>query len=196
MFRNAIFAAVSACLVCVGSASAQDGAGGFVSEIKGGVLLHDVGRGNETKNAEENTIDINAEILFDRITLIDTGNDLLNLLVQPRPHIGGQVNTGGWTNHGYFGITWDYQFEAGPFIEFAFGFGVHDGQLKGPSTRNTDRPNLGSRVLFREGLDLGWRFAGGHSLAVHGSHLSNGGVFAKENDGMNFLGVRYGYRFD
>jgi hypothetical protein len=51
-------------------------------------------------------------------------------------------------------------------------------------------------VLFREGLDLGYQFNGGHSVSVHGSHISNAGWFAHENDGMNFLGARYGFRFD
>lgn len=193
-FISIVAAAVS--LATAGIASAQSGpAGGFISELKAGVLLHDVLRDNATKNGEENSIDLGGEVLLTPITLFKPDSALLKALLQPRPHLGGQINTDDNTNQLYFGLTWDYRAASGPFFEFGFGFTVHDGQLKGKTPSN-DRPNLGSSVLFREGIDLGYRFAGGHSLAVHASHISNAGWFAKQNDGMNFVGLRYGFRFD
>ncbi len=197
MLRRSAAISLMLALMAPAGGSAQDAGepwGGFVSELKGGVFLHDVGRDNPTKDIEENTVDINGEILFAPVTVIDVEEPLWKFVFQPRPHLGVAFNTDGWTHHGYFGLTWGHRFDFNVFFDFAFGFAVHDGQLRGPDA-NTDRPNLGARVLFREGLDVGV-FFGPHSLALHGSHLSNGGVFAKENDGMNLLGIRYGYRFD
>jgi len=181
-------------LAAIGGSGQAAAESSLLSEIKGGVLVHDVGRNHESKFKEEDTVDLNLELLSRPIRFMEANSKLLAALVQPRFHLGGEVNTSGWTNQAYAGLTWDYRFDSGFFAEFAFGFTAHDGKLK--ARRAPDgRPSLGSPVLFREGLDLGYR-VGGHSLAVHGSHISNGGVFAKENDGMNFLGLRYGYRFD
>jgi hypothetical protein len=166
-----------------------------LSEIKGGAVVHDLWRNHESKTREENTIDINLELLSKPLGLFSDQDKFLNALVNPRIHLGGDINTSGYTNKVYLGLTWDYQSETGIFAEFAFGMGVHDGKLKW--RRPPDgRPSLGSPVVFREGLDIGYRFSSGHSLAVHGSHISHGGMFAKENDGMDFVGLRYGYRLD
>jgi hypothetical protein len=53
---------------------------------------------------------------------------------------------------------------------------------------------LGCRVLFRESLSVGVRFMKHHSLSVMVDHISNAGL-CDHNDGLDTLGVRYGYRF-
>lgn len=176
-------------------ASTGKAPGGVLSEIKGAVIIHDVLRDNDAKDGEANSVDIGGELLSIPIIFANPDNTFLRILSQPRAHLGGLANTSGHTSQGYLGLTWDHQFESRVFVEFAFGFALHDGQLKGEVPPN-NRPNLGSQVLFREGLDVGYRLESGHSIAVHASHISNAGWFAKENDGMNFVGARYGYRFD
>ena len=54
---------------------------------------------------------------------------------------------------------------------------------------------LGSRVLFRESLAMGYRFSRRHSVSFYAAHMSNGGL-ADDNDGMNFVGIRYGYSLE
>lgn len=198
-WAKSLAAVAAVTMLVLAPAQVRAGDKGLVSEIKAGVFWHDFAR-DAGKQAEENTVDLNGEILFGPFKLADTGSAIGDWLLTWRPHLGGSVNTAGKTSLGYAGITWEYQWTSGPFFEFAFGFAAHDGQLTGRRSAGGalipgGRPNLGSPVLFREGLDLGYRFQGGHSVAAHISHISNAGWLAKENDGMNFMGLRYGYRF-
>ena len=59
---------------------------------------------------------------------------------------------------------------------------------------NTGEVTLGSQFLFRESLDIGYRF-GRHGISAFAAHISNAGL-DNDNDGMNFLGVRYSFAFD
>jgi len=177
------------------------GLGGIVSEIKGGLLDHDAGRDSPSKTIEENTLDVNGEILSVPIVFGHVETPGIQALLQPRVHVGFTANTAGWTNTGYAGLTWDWNLGSGFFTAFSFGFVGHDGQLKRNRVGNntyvdTGRPNLGAPVMFREGLDIGYHFDPHNSFSVYAAHISNAGWLAKENDGMNFLGGRYGYKFD
>ncbi len=198
---SAIFAAAAVSTLAIGFASAEP-VGGILSEIKGGVFVHDVGRDSINKTIESNTIDINAEILSVPLKFASSTTPALNSLYQPRVHLGLTANTAGWTNTAYTGLTWDWGLGAGFFLDFSFGFAAHDGQhrgktdAKGNFLTGNGRPNLGSAILFREGLDLGYRFDGHNSISAFAGHISNAGWFAKQNDGMNWLGARYGYKFD
>ena len=198
-----ISAAAFATALVLGSApaSAAGALGGYISEVKGGFFDHDALRDNSGKQKESNTLDINGEILSQPIKFGSSEIPALNAIYQPRAHLGFTANTAGYTSAGYTGVTWDFNLGSNFFFAPSFGFTVHNGQLKTKKTAtgtviDTGRPALGSTVLFREGADIGYRFAGGHSAAVFFGHMSNAGLFAKENAGMNFLGARYGYKFD
>ncbi|CAK0754684.1 Acyloxyacyl hydrolase [uncultured Gammaproteobacteria bacterium] len=189
--------------VALGPVAVQAGQplGGVISEVKGGVYAHDVARDNSGKAKESNTVDLNGEVLFVPLPLTDSENSWVRTALNPRVHLGFAANTEGYTNHVYAGLTWDHRFTSGIFVEGEFGIAGNDGELKNKRGANgaivvTGRPKLGSAVTFREGVDLGYRFSGGHSLAGHISHISHAGWFASANDGMTFAGVRYGYRFD
>ena len=60
---------------------------------------------------------------------------------------------------------------------------------------STNRKQLGSPVLFREALELGWNFYGPHSVSILLDHVSHGTMFNRKNEGLDDLGVRYSYRF-
>ncbi len=165
----------------------------WLSEVKLGVLLHDPFRENPGKDDEQNTVDLNGEILFAPLSLGRSESGVIDALLNPRPHLGGLVNTSGYTDQLYGGLTWGYQFPFDLFVEVALGISVHDGVLNKSDPDAAGRPKLGSRVLFREGVDVGYRHDSGHSLAFHISHMSHGGFFAKENDSLDVIGVRYGY---
>ncbi len=200
-----VFCAVVGALALVfgsfaGPASA-DGLGGIISEVRGGVLVHDVGRDNPTKTKEENTIDINGEILSVPLKVSTSDIPFIQSMLAPRVAIGFSANTAGWTNNGYGGLSWEWLLGAGFFFDFAFGMDLNDGQLKAARTSTgafeiDGRPNLGSSVLFREAVDIGYRFDPINSLSAYAAHISNAGWIAPQNDGMNFLGVRYGFRFN
>lgn len=194
-------AVVTAALAFTGTPASAGGLGGYISEIKGGLFDHDALRDQTSKQKEMDTVDITGEILSNPIKFGSSEIPVLNSIYQPRAHLGFTANTAGYTSTGYTGVTWDFNLGSNIFFALDFGFAVHDGQLKTPKTASgtaisTGRPSLGSTVLFREGGDIGYRFDAHNSAAVFFGHMSNAGLFAKENAGMNFLGARYGYKFD
>ena len=158
--------------------------GGFISEIKIGAGMHDVGVFGTRK--EESGVDVNAEVLF-------ASPGFFSFLFSPRPHLGLVWNTAGDTSQLYGGLTWQYDFEAGMFLAGSLGLALHDGEL---DTHRPDRKSLGLRVLFRESLEVGYRFGEQrrHSMSLMGAHVSNAWL-DDQNEGMDTLVVRYGYRF-
>jgi lipid A 3-O-deacylase len=155
-----------------------------VSEVKLGLLAHDVHIFSSSR--KEEGVDVNGEILFNLPSY-----EFLGWIGSPRFHLGGSVNSEGETDQGYFGLTWDYHSDIGVFVEGSFGGAVHDGKL---NSYYADRKSLGSRVLFRLSGSVGYQFDQHHSLAVMVDHISNAGL-ASPNEGMDNVGVRYGFRF-
>jgi hypothetical protein len=198
---GAAVAALSA--LSIGSAvpAAADPLFDLISEVRGGLLVHDVLRDNSNKTRESNSIDVNGELLSVPWVIAASDLPVLGALLRPRADLGFTANTAGWTNTVYGGATWEWGLGAGFFLDASFGLAGHDGQLKNKIDANgaivdTGRPNLGSPVLFRESGALGYRLPSGHSLSIDLSHMSHAGLFASQNDGLTFLGVRYGYKFD
>ena len=96
------------------------------------------------------------------------------------------------TDQTLFSIFFSAMVVIGPlFFEASFGGAVHDGELNDDAE---GEKALGCRVLFRESLALGWRLDARHSLSVMLDHISNGGL-CEHNEGLDTLGLRYGYRF-
>jgi lipid A 3-O-deacylase len=77
------------------------------------------------------------------------------------------------------------------FFDFSFGGSVNNGQIY---SSKDSRLNLGANLLFRESVELGYRFENGISVSLFFDHTSNGGLDTY-NDGLNNLGGRIGYRF-
>jgi len=167
------------------------------SEFKFGVWDHDVNfLGGREKGA-----DINPEfILWSPVTddMIANAPAWLHWALQPRPTIGAAFNTAGMTNQYYLGATWSWFLarnlinpDDGIVLGYFFGPGFNDGQLhNGDSTRKA----LGSHILFREALDLGYQINQTWEISAYIDHISNGGL-AKENQSINDIGLRLGYLF-
>lgn len=167
------------------------------TELKMGVLSHDA----HALGGKEKGIDVNPEILLASPVSNEwaaTVPEWLRWTVQPRPTFGGEANTDGYTSQAYFGATWTWQVLSnviqpndGIVVSYFFGPGFNNGDII--ATR-PDHKSLGSHVLFREALDLGYRF--GPNLMVSGfvDHVSNGGL-AKQNQSINDVGVRFGVGF-
>ncbi|MSO53965.1 MAG: acyloxyacyl hydrolase [Rhodospirillales bacterium] len=154
---------------------------GVLSELRSGLLVHDEGPFSRNK---ESGFDTNFEVLF-------ASPSFLDVIWSPRPHLGGTINSDGNTSQGYFGLTWGYEFLGNFFAEFSFGSAVHDSE---PTEERLDAKQLGCSVLFREGIELGYRFGGQHAVSFHFDHISNGKLCDK-NEGLETFGGRYGYRF-
>ncbi len=149
--------------------------------MRGGLLAHDVGPFSHQK---EDGIDINAEVLF-------TSPRFMELIWSPRPTIGTTINTSGDTSQGYLGLTWEWDFWEHAYFSFFWGAAAHNGEK---AANVPDKKDLGCSVLFREGFDFGWRLTENHAVMAHFSHISNGKL-CDENEGLETVGLRYGYRF-
>lgn len=163
--------------------ASQSGLASWLHEVKVGVLHHDT-PDLWSGFRRESGVDINLEAIF------APKLDILGGAI--RPAIGGSVNTAGDTSKFYAGIRWQYELEMGLFFGIGVGGAVHNGELE--LTRR-DRKALGKRLLFHIPIEVGYRFDGGpHALSVYFDHISNA-YTADENEGMDTLGLRYGYRF-
>lgn len=159
-----------------------EGSSPFIYEAKFGVLAHDV-PDLWSGFSLERGIGINAEIQF--------APSLPFLWGDIRPAIGGTVNTSGHTSQAYAGARWQLETSSGIYFGLGLGAAIHDGRL-GPDA--IDRKALGARVLFHIPAEIGYRFDQHHSLSVYFEHISNG-YTARFNEGLDNLGLRYGYRF-
>jgi len=197
MLRLAVFGCLVVAVVAAPRAARAEGAAagplwGFVSELRVGVLSHDMLFPSPRKlflpdpfrHHFETGASVNGEILF-------ASPSFLWVIGSPRPRVGGSINTQGYTNTAYLDLDWEYRFRMGLFVEGFFGGAVHDGKLL---EGNPHWAELGSRFLFHLGLEMGWRLWQRHGLSLYWEHMSNS-AFAAKNQGMDSMGLRYGYRF-
>ena len=174
--------AVLILVLCGGEGAGAEDLVGSVVEIRGGLLAHDVPDLWSGFRLERG-LDVNGEILF--------GSGLAILGGSLRLVIGGSVNTQGYTSKAYADLRWEVDLPSRLFLGLGLGAALHDGNL-GPT--ELDRKALGARVLFHIPLELGLRLNARQSLSVYFEHTSNAGT-ARYNEGMDGLGLRYGYRF-
>ena len=156
---------------------------GWFQEIRLGVLAHDVNH-LWSGSRREGGVDLNAEIILGR-----PGFSLLSGNI--RPNFGLSVNTQGDTSSLYGGILWEWETKSGVFFDLGLGAAVHNGKL---DTNNDNKKSLGSRVLFRIPVELGYSITARHRISILFVHVSNG-YLADPNQGLDELGLRYGYRF-
>jgi hypothetical protein len=151
-------------------------------ELRGGVLAHDV-PGLWAGFSLEDGVDINLELLLGR------GLGVLGGTL--RPALGVSANTEGFTSRAYLDARWEVQFQSGLFLGLGLGAALHDGRL---DASEPDRKALGARVLFHIPLEIGLRLDTRNSVSVYFEHVSNWDL-ATSNEGLDAIGVRYGYRF-
>ncbi|HEX3864506.1 MAG TPA: acyloxyacyl hydrolase [Stellaceae bacterium] len=167
------------------------------SELKFGVLQHDT----HLLGGKEHGIDVNPEIIFPS-PITDAWKTTLpwylQWMVQPRPTLGAEFNTSGYTNQYYFGATWSWflahdLLRPGDGITFGifFGAGFNDGAIV---SQNPNRKSLGSNVLFREAFELGYQITPVYGVSMFLDHVSNAGL-ARYNQSINDLGGRISIRF-
>ncbi len=163
--------------------TAENKSSNYLYAIRGGILAHDI---NLFAHSEENGIDLNLELLF-------TSPDWLEWLCKPHPHLGVAIHDQSDTHQIYSGLTWEKLFINNIFINLGLGLSLHSGNLK-CSHHNCNEKKMGNSLLFREALEVGYQLHRHHSLSLLFFHISNAGL-SSENDGMNHLGIRYGYSF-
>lgn len=162
--------------------SRAEAAMGVLDEAKLGVLDHDIAIGGDHV---EPGADVNGELLF-------VSPSLLAPIFAPRPHLGVTINSAGKNSYAYAGLTWLANL-GDAFADLGLGGAVHDGPDEvSPFTR--DHKGLGTRFLFHESTELGYRLSPTWSAAVFLDHVSNADI-GRHNPGLTNLGARIGYSF-
>jgi lipid A 3-O-deacylase len=162
-------------------ASAED----MLYALKIGALAHDVPGLWSGFQVEHDAVDINIEAQFAAAWALPWG--------AIRPVIGGSINTRGDTSDGYIDARWQGDYPSGLFFGIGLGAAVHDGEIGGPGS-DPDKKWLGSRVLFHIPMEVGYHLDEHNDVSVYFEHMSNA-YTEKYNEGMDRIGLRYGYRF-
>ena len=167
----------------VAGAAGQARAQSLLHEVQFGILYHDAPDLWSGFRMEREGIDINVEALL--------APSLPFLYGSIHPAFGASISTRGDTSHAYLGARWRLELPGGVFLGVGLGAAVHDGHVDPDSWTHKA---LGSRVLFHIPFEAGLRLDAHNSFSFYFEHTSNAGL-ANFNEGMDRMGVRYGYRF-
>lgn len=157
----------------------------WVHEVKGGLLAHDVPGLWSGFRVENDAVAINLE------AILSPALPLLGGTI--RPAVGGSVATQGGTSDGYVDARWQLETAQGLFYGVGLGAAIHDGATDLKYVNQSEKA-LGSRVLFHIPAEIGYRIDNHNSLSVYFEHMSNANT-ANYNEGLDRMGMRYGYRF-
>jgi len=174
-----------ACLALVGMWGGAPHAEGLVHEFRGGILAHDVPDLWSGFRTERDAVAVNAE------AILSPSFQFLGGTI--RPAIGASIATEGGTSNAYLDARWEFETSTGVFFSAGLGGTVHDGETELRAINQSDKA-LGSHLLFHIPLEIGYRFDGHNSLSIYFEHMSNAHT-RDQNEGLDRLGARYGYRF-
>ncbi len=141
---------------------------------------------------KEQGVGINGEVRF-------SSPSFLSFLGSPRPHIGGTVATDSdATSQIYAGLIWRQHLSPRFFVAGSLGGMIHNGEVEYDPVADANRLSnttfLGCRALFRLAADVGYDVTDHINASVFVAHASNAGL-CSENEGLDNLGMRIGYRF-
>lgn len=155
-------------------------------EIRIGVLQHDTPIGQDRI---ESGTDLNFEWIGRVYPLPESVQLYPGFGI--RPIIGYSGNFGGArTEEVYAAMGFDLLPSDTYELRISLGVAAHDGQL---DRNDPDRLALGQRILLYASFEAGFWWHN-NGLFIFFQHSSNGPM-GGPNDGINNLGVRYGYRF-
>ncbi|GGC98520.1 acyloxyacyl hydrolase [Aquisalinus flavus] len=133
--------------------------------------------------------------------------DFLRILASPRPYVIASINSDQETNFVGGGVLWKKNFwDTAYFWEIDTGIVYQDGRTDLPPP---DQPVERQRVLDTEitfGSETQFHFVSGLGMAVTEEwdvqlffeHLSHGQIFgdSDKNEGVENIGIKFGYKFD
>lgn len=160
----------------------------MISELKLGPLLHDPFSHiiPHRRGVSESGFALNSELLFH-----SPGGRVFTFMRHPRPHVGINLHTENHTHSAYAGLTWRlFNWDDTVYVNASFGGLVHSGS----TTKNkVGCIPLGTRLLFRESVEIGAMLTKSASISFTLAHASNANI-GKFNPGYNTLGFRLGYK--
>jgi hypothetical protein len=143
-------------------------------EVFGGLYVHDVKLPTD-KSGIEGGMDVMLGYRGGRI-----GHTPL------QPYVFGALNTAGETSYAAVGLS--AKFGDRIFIRPGVGLAIHNGSAD--KFFRTDKIAFGSRILFEPELGVGARINDRLTVEASWVHMSHAQLFARENPGIDNLGVR------
>jgi len=171
---RAISALFAAFLACLWAAPAQ------ADEIFGGVYVHDI-KSPLTKSGVEGGVDLQVGW---------RGDPLTSLKIQPHAFVS--ANSAGNTHYAAVGIS--RKFGDRIYVRPGVGLAVHSGSAGKHQITGNDEIEFGSRILIEPELAVGTRINERMTIEASWVHLSHAQLFAKQNPGMDSVGLRLNYR--
>ena len=173
--------------------------GAFVDELRFGIVAANP-EFLEHDHPEGDQFGVNAEVLFKPFNLdrrAAPSRDLVRTLLSPRLHVGADVNFDeDGTSLVYSGLTWQQDITDQLFVEASFGLSLNNGKENGRvENRELTRARLGSHVLFREQIALGYRVTETMNVVLSVSHNSHARLFDHANRGLTNISLKTGFRF-
>ena len=160
-----------------------DSPASLVRGMRVGLAAHDVDK-LWSHASKEKGPDLCAEVIFNRM--------LFNLFRSAAyPNVGATINTRGDTSKIYGGFRLEWEPFSTLMIATGLGLALHNGER---DTDLADRKSLGSSVLFRIPIEIGYVFNPHYRIVLAFDHISNAYLFSP-NEGMDTLGLMVGYRF-
>jgi hypothetical protein len=156
--------------------------GGIFDEVRLGVL----GFLQEDASSEEGVY-VTGQVLLDPF-LDPFSNWMLDVLLRPRPHIGGTASPSG-TDQIFAGLTWSLPLGRTFFAEASFGGTVHNGPIIGAQV------SLGCHAILRESIGIGANIGRHWRVIATADHSSHHGLCSQIDDGLTHVGASVGYRF-
>jgi len=160
-----------------------DRAQGLLYSLTTGLLAHDID-GLWSGSRKEGGVDVSIEA-----TLNIPARALLAGIV--RVNTGLTLNDRGDTSTVYAGLLWEREIGSELFLTIGVGLAAHDGALE---AGDNSKKALGSSLLFRVPLELGYTAYDRHRFSVAFAHISNA-YLASPNEGLDTVGLRYTYLF-
>jgi opacity protein-like surface antigen len=112
-------------------------------------------------------------------------------LLSPRPLLGATISAQGKSDELFAGLTWSAPVPAPFLLEGSFGGTIHNQPL---FVSYPDRPELTTRLLFRESLAVGYQIDPQWRALVSAEHESNGNL-GYYNHSVNRAGIELGRKF-
>ena len=145
-------------------------------ELFGGLYVHDVKLPTD-KSGIEGGMDVQ---------LGYRGGDIGHTPLQP--YVFGALNTAGKTSYAAVGLS--AKFGHSIYIRPGLGLAIHTGSAEKFQDLTNNEIDFGSRILFEPELGVGARINDRLSIEASWVHMSHAQLFARQNPGIDNLGVR------
>jgi hypothetical protein len=154
-----------------------------------GVLAHDYG---PISDRYESGVDINVELQWTPRAAA------WRWLGWPQLRLGLTPSFAGETSIVYGDLAYEGALGGRSFIAGSLGLALHNGPLHQKDTERCTGASdcgFGSRVLPHLSIELGYRWGADQFISVYLDHVSHLGLLSEENEGIDHLGLRYGFAF-